>query len=243
MDLKDQIKQYTSIVDVASLYVNLKPAGKNFKALCPFHTEKTPSFFVMPDKNSYSCFGCHRFGDVFSLVQEMENIGFVDALHFLIEKFNIPVERTGEKIVRKDDYIRINELVLNYYRANLLESVEGKKAGEYLKKRGLLKETLERFSLGYAANQWDGLYRHLQERAVDIDKAIELGLLVRSDRNQLYDRFRGRVIFPIFSESGTVLAFGGRTIVDDAAKYLNSPDTPVYRRGTTCTVSTSPRKP
>lgn len=231
MDLKDQIKQYISIVDVASLYVNLKPSGKNFKSLCPFHTEKTPSFFVMPDKNTFSCFGCNRFGDAFTLVQEMENIGFVDSIRFLIEKFNIPVEQTGEKFVKKDDYLQINELALNYFKKNLLGSPEGKKAGEYLKRRNIQKETIDRFALGYACNQWDGLYRHLTERSADIHKAVELGLLVKNDRNQLYDRFRGRIIFPIFSESGAVLAFGGRTIFDDPAKYLNSPDTPVYRKG------------
>ena len=231
MDLKDQIKQYISIVDVASLYVNLKPAGKNFKSLCPFHTEKTPSFFVMPDKNTFSCFGCNRFGDAFTLVQEMENIGFVDSLHFLIDKFNIPVEKTGEKFIKKDDYLQINELALNYFKQNLLGSPEGKKAGEYLQRRNIQKSTIDQFAIGYAFNQWDGLYRHLKERSADIHKAVELGLLVKNDRNQLYDRFRGRIIFPIFSESGAVIAFGGRTIFDDPAKYLNSPDTPVYRKG------------
>ena len=125
MDSKDQIKEHISIVDVASLYVSLKPAGKNFKALCPFHTEKTPSFFVMPDKNSFSCFGCNRFGDIFTMVQEMENISFVEAMHFLAEKFNIPLEKSRFKSVKKDDYLLINELACDFFRENLLNVNRG----------------------------------------------------------------------------------------------------------------------
>jgi DNA primase len=231
MDSKDQIKEYISIVDVAALYVSLKPAGKNYKALCPFHTEKTPSFFVMPEQNTFSCFGCNKFGDIFTLVQEMENIGFVEAMHFLAEKFNIPLEKTRFQPVKKDEYLQLNELALDFFRENLFASEEGKAAQGYLKKRGLQKQTVEQFSMGYAPNSWDGLAGRLRQKKASLEKAIELGLLVRGDKNRPYDRFRGRVMFPIFSETGALLAFGGRTLVDDPAKYLNSPDSPVYRKG------------
>lgn len=231
MDSKDQIKEHISIVDVASLYVSLKPAGKNYKALCPFHSEKTPSFFVMPEKNSFSCFGCNRFGDIFTMVQEMENISFVEAMHFLAEKFNIPLEKSRFQSIKKDDYLLINELACEFFKDNLLRGSESKDALAYLKNRGLQKSTIELFSMGYAPNSWDSLANHLRQKKVRLEKALELGLLVKNEKNRIYDRFRGRIMFPIFSETGTILAFGGRTIIDDAAKYLNSPDSPIYKKG------------
>jgi DNA primase len=231
MDSKDQIKEHISIVDVASLYVSLKPAGKNFKALCPFHTEKTPSFFVMPDKNSFTCFGCHRFGDIFTMVQEMENISFVEAMHFLADKFNIPLEKNRFQSVKKDDYLQLNELALDFFKESLFSGGEGKEARAYLKNRGLKQDTIELFSLGYAPNSWDGLSGRLRQKRAALGKAVELGLLVKNEKNRTYDRFRGRIIFPIFSETGSILAFGGRTLFDDAAKYLNSPDSPIYKKG------------
>ncbi len=231
MDSKDQIKEYISIVDVAALYVSLKPAGKYYKALCPFHSEKTPSFFVYPERNSFSCYGCNRFGDIFTLVQEMENIGFVEAMQFLAEKFNVPLEKVNYKAVKKDDYLQVNEQALVFFKENLFAGEEGREALAYLKKRGLQKDILEQFSLGYAPKAWDGLSRHLKKKGVSQEKALELGLVIKSEENRVYDRFRGRIIFPIFSETGTILAFGGRTIYDDAAKYLNSPDSPIYKKG------------
>ncbi len=237
MDFKEKIKEQISIVDVASLYVNLKPAGKNFKALCPFHSEKTPSFFVTPDKNSFSCFGCHRFGDIFTMVQEMENLSFVESMDFLADKFNIPREKGRSQGVKKDDYLRLNELALDFFRENLQSSQAGRAARDYLDRRGLARETIELFSLGYAPDSWDGLASLLSSKRVPLDKAVELGLLVKNEKGRLYDRFRGRVIFPIFSETGAILAFGGRALADGApgtaagAKYLNSPDSPVYKKG------------
>jgi DNA primase len=185
----------------------------------------------MPDKNSFSCFGCNKFGDIFTMVQEMENITFVEAMHFLAEKFNIPLEKSRFNPVKKDEYLQLNELALEFFRESLGSGGEGLAALDYLKKRGLLPETIERFAIGYAPNSWDGLAGRLRQKRASLDKAVELGLLVRSEKNRLYDRFRGRVIFPIFSETGAILAFGGRTVVDDAAKYLNSPDSPVYKKG------------
>jgi DNA primase len=248
MDSKDQIKEYISIVDVASLYVSLKPAGKNFKALCPFHSEKTPSFFVMPEKNTFTCFGCHRFGDIFTMVQEMENISFVESMNFLAEKFNIPLEKSRFRSVKKDEYLQLNEIALEFFRENLAAGGEGREALAYLKRRGLKPETIEAFALGYAPDSWDGLSGRLRQKRASMEKAVELGLLVKNEKGRTYDRFRGRIMFPIFSETGAILAFGGRTVPDDearaaasgapgaaaavpAAKYMNSPDSPVYKKG------------
>lgn len=239
MDFKEKIKEQISIVDVASLYVSLKPAGKNFKALCPFHSEKTPSFFVMPEKNSFSCFGCNRFGDIFTMVQEMENISFVEAMHFLADKFNIPIERGSHQAVKKDEYLQLNEIALEFFKECMFSSGEGRAALDYLERRGLKRETIEIFSLGYAPDAWDGLAGRLRQKRASLDKAVELGLLVKNEKGRTYDRFRGRVIFPIFSETGAILAFGGRIVTDGAsagnavpgAKYLNSPDSPVYKKG------------
>jgi DNA primase len=233
MEIKEQIKRSVSITDVVSQYVNLKPAGKYLKSLCPFHTEKTPSFYVMPEKDNFSCYGCNKFGDIFTFVQEIENLSFPDAMKFLIDKFNIPIEydkQQSGKFVKKDIYDKINRLALKYFRENLLDGKEGKKAAAYLKQRGISQQTIERFNLGYAENRWDGLTNFFQRQSADIEKAIELGLLIKSDNRRVYDRFRGRIIFPIFSESGAPIAFGGRTIFDEPSKYLNSPDTPVYKK-------------
>jgi len=232
MDVKDQIKRRVSITDVAALYVDLKPAGKYLKALCPFHTEKTPSFFVMPEKDSYSCYGCNKFGDIFSMVMEMENIGFPEAMNFLIDRFHVQVDKSARgKNISTDVYTRINEIAAKYFNDNLYDGREGKSALNYLKQRGIGEETIRLFSLGYAENKWDGLYNFFREHSCDIQKATELGLLIRNpQKNSVYDRFRGRIIFPIFSESGALIAFGGRTIFDDPNKYLNSPDTPLYKK-------------
>jgi DNA primase len=233
MDVKEQIKRSVSIADAVSRYVNLKPAGKYLKGLCPFHTEKTPSFFVMPDKDTFSCYGCNKFGDIFTFIQEIENLAFPEAMNFLIDKFSIPVERDKNRGgIKKDVYAGINEKANKYFRDNLLDSPEGKKALEYLEKRGITRQTADLFSLGYAQNRWDGLYGYLRKQSADIEKAIELGLLIKNQNHRIYDRFRGRIIFPIYSESGphTPIAFGGRTLFDDPSKYLNSPDTPLYKK-------------
>lgn len=231
MDLKEQIKSKVTITDVVGLYVNLKPAGKYLKALCPFHTEKTPSFYVSPEKESFTCYGCNKFGDMFTFIQQIENIGFFESCNFIIDKFNIPVDRKQFKDnSKKDHYVKINEIALKYFRSTMAESEEGKVARDYIRKRGITHKTEDLFNLGYAENKWDGLYNYLRKESCNIEKAIELGLLVKGNNNRIYDRFRGRVIFPILSESGVPIAFGGRTIFDDPSKYLNSPDTPLYKK-------------
>lgn len=232
MEIKDQVKRSISIVDVASMYVNLKPAGKYLKALCPFHSEKTPSFFVMPEKNTYTCFGCNRFGDIFTLVQEMENLSFPEAMNFLIDRFQLPVQKPdSRRKIKVEPYIEISQLANAYFVDNLKNSQSGKKAVEYLHKRGLKPGTMELFQLGYSEDSWNGLYDFLTNKDCDIPKAIELGLLIKNEKGRVYDRFRDRIIFPIFSESGSVIAFGGRSFTGEGSKYLNSPDTPLFKKG------------
>jgi DNA primase len=231
MEVKEQIKRSISISDVVSLYVDLRPAGKYLKALCPFHTEKTPSFYVSPEKDSFSCYGCNTFGDIFTFIQEIESLSFPDAQKFLIDKFSIPINKKDSgNFVKKDLYNRINEIALKYFRTNLFDSKEGKKAQEYLKQRGISSKTIDDFQLGYALNKWDGLFNYLTQKTIDAQKSVELGLLIKNESQRIYDRFRGRIIFPIFSESGAPIAFGGRTIFDEQNKYLNSPDTPLYKK-------------
>ena len=233
MDTKEHIKRSLSIADVASLYVRLKPSGKNFKALCPFHSEKTPSFSIMPERNIFHCFGCHKSGDIFTLVQEMEGLSFPEAMDFLIERFNLQIERRpGKSDAQRpamDAFLAINEAALRHFRTNLVEGgEESEGARRYLADRGITDASVEAFSLGYAPNNWDSLLRHLGREGLDQNKALELGLLVRGREGRVYDRFRGRIIFPILSESGRVIAFGGRTMFDDPAKYLNSPESPLF---------------
>lgn len=233
MEIKEQIKRSVSITDVVSQYVNLKPAGKYLKALCPFHTEKTPSFYVMPDKDTFACYGCNTFGDIFTFIEQIENLDFPGAQKYLIDKFNIPVQYDKNqhlRLAKKDIYDKINRTALTFFRNNLMDSAEGRKAREYLKQRGINEHTIERFNLGYAENSWDGLLSFLNKQSVDLEKAVELGLLIKNEQRRVYDRFRGRIIFPIFTESGAPVAFGGRTIFDEPSKYLNSPDTPVYKK-------------
>ncbi len=233
MEIKDQIKRSVSITDVVQSYgLDLKPAGKNYKALCPFHTEKTPSFFIKPESDSFACYGCNKFGDVFTFVQNMENIGFVEAMNLIIEKFNIPVEKKkGFNYSREKKYSVINDIALKYFSGNLSGSGEGNKAMEYLRARDISQKTINDFSLGYALNKWDGFLNFAKNKSLDLDMCIELGLLIKNSKGEVYDRFRGRIIFPIFSESGNVIGFGGRTISDDKIKYLNSPETPLFTKG------------
>ena len=233
MEIKDQIKRSVSITDVVQSYgVDLKSAGNHYKALCPFHTEKTPSFFVKPDSESFACYGCNTFGDIFTFVQSMDNVSFVEAMNLLIERFHIPVEKKGGAgYSREKKYAEINEAALSYFTGNLSGTTEGAGALKYLKERNISEETIRDFSLGYAMDKWDGLLTFLKSRSIDPDMCVELGLLIRNSKGELYDRFRGRVIFPIFSESGKVIGFGGRTISDDKVKYLNSPETPLFSKG------------
>jgi len=236
MEIVDKIKQTVSIVDVASLYTNLKKRGSKYVGLCPFHSEKEPSFNVDEEKQLYHCFGCGRGGDIFTLVMEKEQLSFPEAVRFLARRYNIPLpspksaSRQQQKLEEK--LYRINELALGYFRKNLYSTSEGQKALAYLKKRGLTKETIDYFKLGYALHSWEALIAFFRTKKILESLLEKAGLVLKkSQENRYYDRFRGRIIFPIFNLTGQVLGFGGRTIFDESPKYLNSPDTPIYTKG------------
>lgn len=236
MDVIDQIKNTASIVDIASQYTTLRRRGKKHLGLCPFHSEKTPSFTVDEDKQLFHCFGCNIGGDLFTLVMEKENLSFPEALQFLAEKYNItlPEKRKFSPQLAKleETLYKISEDSLAFFRKNLYNTKEGENAHEYLRKRGISEESIQNLKIGYALNSWDALLNFFQKKDISPGLLEKGGLVLRRTKTEgHYDRFRGRIIFPIFTPTGKVVAFGGRTIIDQEPKYLNSPDTPIYTKG------------
>lgn len=236
MEITDRIKQTASIVEIASQYTTLKKRGSKYVGLCPFHPDKDPSFTVDEDKKLYHCFGCGAGGDIFTLVMEKEQLSFQEAIRFLARKYNIPLPRTktsSQQALKLEEKIfSINQSTMAFFRKNLFNTKEGEKARNYLKKRGISEETLQELKIGYALHSWDSLLSFFKQKGTDINILEKAGLIIKkSGRAEYYDRFRGRVIFPIFNLTGQVVAFGGRTIYDETPKYLNSPDTPVYTKG------------
>lgn len=224
-----QIKERLSIEEVVSSYIKLEKAGTNFKAKCPFHNEKTPSFFVSPDRGSYYCFGCSAKGDIFSFVQEFEGLDFKGALKILAEKANISLkdfdrEKSGEKEI----LYKVMEESTKFFESNLVDS---KDALLYLKNRGLNEKTIKDFRVGFANLEWRDLYNELKKKGFR-DEDLETAGLIKKTEKGYYDRFRGRIIFPISDSSGRVIAFSGRIFIDDgkSAKYLNSPETPIFNK-------------
>ncbi|MGB4704596.1 MAG: DNA primase [Candidatus Saccharicenans sp.] len=234
MEIIEKIRAAASIVEIASQYTTLKKRGRKWVGLCPFHSEKDPSFTVDEEKQLFHCFGCGIGGDLFSLVMEKENLTFPEAVRFLAEKYRIPLPepRLSARESRLEEKIfEINEKALNYFRDNLLKTAEGKKALEYLKSRGFSEETIKKLKLGYALNSWDDLFQKFKQTYSPglLEKA---GLIIPGQKTGEYrDRFRGRIIFPIFALTGRPVAFGGRTIFDAQPKYLNSPETQSFTKG------------
>lgn len=236
MEIIDQVRQAANIVDIASHYTTLRRRGKKHVGLCPFHPEKDPSFTVDDEKQLYHCFGCGAGGDVFTLVMEKENLSFPEALKYLAEKYNIALperKKLSPQLLKLEEQIfKINESTLSFFKKNLFTTREGGKALEYLEKRAVSGEVIQELKIGYALNLWDSLLSFFQEKNITPKLLEKAGLaLYNQKKNSYYDRFRGRIIFPIFSLTGRVVGFGGRTIFDDDPKYLNSPDTPVYSKG------------
>jgi DNA primase len=236
MEIVDQIRQTASIVEIASQYTTLKRRGNKHVGLCPFHSEKAPSFTVDDEKQLYHCFGCGAGGDIFTLVMERENLSFPEALKYLAEKYNIPLPKKREFSPQlqklEEKLFKINENTLAFFKKNLFATQEGEQALEYLKKRDISEEIIQKLKIGYAPNSWDSLLSFFKEKKVPPKLLEQAGLvLYNQKKDSYYDRFRGRIIFPIFSLTGKVVAFGGRTIFNAEPKYLNSPDTPVYSKG------------
>ena len=236
MEIVDQIRQTANIVEIASEYTTVRRRGNKFVGLCPFHSEKTPSFTLDETKQLFHCFGCGAGGDIFTLIMEKENLSFPEAVRYLADKYNIPIPEkkkySPEKLKLEEKLYQISEQVLAYFRKNLFQSQEGKKALQYLKKRKISDELIESFKIGYALNSWDSLIGTFKKKGVSQDLLEKAGLVLRRQNKEgHYDRFRGRIIFPILTLTGKVAAFGGRTVFDEDPKYLNSPDTPIYSKG------------
>jgi len=236
MEIIDQIRQVANIVDIASQYTTLIKHGQKYVGLCPFHSEKTPSFTVDNDKQLYHCFGCGAGGDIFTLVMEKENLGFPEALRYLAKKYNIRLpdkkKFSSQKLKLEEMLYKISENALAFFKKNLFNTKEGQKALGYLEKRKISEEIIQKLKIGYAMNSWDALLSHFQGNNISPGVLEKAGLVLRRQKKEgYYDRFRGRIIFPIFTETGKVVAFGGRTIIKAEPKYLNSPDTLIYTKG------------
>jgi len=236
MEILDQVRNASNIVELAGQYTALRQRGKKYVGLCPFHSEKTPSFTVDAEKGLYHCFGCGVGGDIFTLVMEKENLGFPEALAYLAEKYHIPLpekRRLSPQALKLEEQLRkILESALSFFKKNLRETAEGIKALDYLKTRGLSEALIEEFQLGYAPNSWDALTGYFKAKGVAPNLLEKAGLVVPGRKaGEFYDRFRGRAIFPIFTMTGKVVGFGGRSLFNQDPKYLNSPDTPLFSKG------------
>lgn len=230
----DDILSAIDIVEVINQYVALKPAGKNFKGICPFHTEKTPSFMVSPDKGLWHCFGCGEGGNTFQFLMKMENISFIEAAKTLAAQAGISlvISEEEKKIwSEKEKLLKLMEIASKFYQNCLFLKI-GENSLSYLKKRGLDNETIKKFSFGYAPMAYDGLFKFLESRKVPPSLMIKAGLIKARQDGNFYDYFRDRLIIPIFNSKGNVVAFGARGLSKDAVpKYINSPETPLFKKG------------
>ncbi len=234
----DQIRSASDIVDVVGGYVPLKRAGMNFLALCPFHKEKTPSFNVSPQRQIFHCFGCHKGGDVFRFVQEYENITFVEAVRRLAERARIPLQfdQNPDQQSRhlKESLWQIHEQITQRWHSALINDAAGEPARDYLRKRGVSDDAVKLFRIGYAPELWDDTVNWAKSKGHSLPIVEQAGLILRKEgSDHFYDRFRGRLIFPICDEQGRIVAFSGRLLAEDAkaAKYVNSPETPIFTKG------------
>ncbi len=231
----EEIKNRASIVDLVSEYVTLKKAGRNFIGLCPFHKEKTPSFTVTPDRQMFYCFGCGEGGGVFTFLMKIGQMTYPEAVRHLAKKTGVVIsERISQKerqeVSHREQLIRINEMAAGHYARNLV-SPSGKEALVYLRKRGLHEQTVRAFRIGFALDGWHHLRDFFEKEKASLEHAEQAGLLVSGKDGHLYDRFRGRLMFPVDDLSGRVIAFGGRIMGDGEPKYLNSPESGVYVKG------------
>ena len=234
----DEVRAATDIVALISHYVPLKPAGKSFKGICPFHHEKTPSFNVSPDRQIFHCFGCGQGGDAFKFLMLYDKLSFIEALAQLAARAGLRMPtslRGAEGAAGRDErslWIELHEEACRFFQRQLLEAPGGRKARAYLKDRGLTDQTIVDLGLGWAAESWSDLLEYLTRRGAKPEELGRSGLAIprRSGRG-FYDRFRGRVMIPIRNESGKVVAFGGRLLGGGEPKYLNSPESPIYNKG------------
>ncbi|WP_418921792.1 DNA primase [Clostridium aestuarii] len=231
-EIIEKVKEQNDIVDIISENVKLKKAGRNFVGLCPFHHEKTPSFSVSQDKQIYKCFGCGEAGNVISFVMKIRNLPFVETIKYLAEKANIDIDIDDNSKAKRDTnerFYKINVEAAKYYFKNLQYE---KIVIDYLKRRGIQNNTIRKFGLGYAFKGWNNVIKYLKNKGYSELDLLNVGLIIKGRNNSFYDRFRERVIFPVFDYRGKVIGFGGRVLDDSKPKYLNSPETQVFKKGT-----------
>jgi DNA primase len=234
-----EVRERASIVEIVSDYVTLKKTGRNYKGLCPFHSEKTPSFMVNEEKQIFHCFGCGEGGNVFTFLMKVGHFSFPQAMEELAKRYGVklpPKELSpGQKkeLAKRDLFFQINQAVSEYYHDILLHRKEGEVARRYLSQRGIREEVIEEHRLGHALDGWDGLVQYLHEQKLPLELARELGLIHPKKTSGYYDAFRGRIVFPIFDLYQRVVGFGGRVIKEGEPKYLNSPESEIYHKGET----------
>jgi len=232
-----EVRDRSSIVEVVSDYVSLKKTGKHYKGLCPFHSEKTPSFTVNEEKQIFHCFGCGTGGNVFTFLMKVGNFSFPQALEELAKRYGVKLSRPEpspfqkKEMARKEILFQINQTAMEYFHDVLTRRKEGEEGRKYLSWRGMKQEVLEEHRLGFAVERWDGLTQYLREKKVSLEMAQELGLILPKKKEGWYDAFRGRIIFPILDLHHRVVGFGGRLIKEGQPKYLNSPESVIYHKG------------
>jgi len=236
-DIIREVQDRADILEIVSEYTSLKKRGNSYIGLCPFHSEKTPSFNVDVEKKLFYCFGCGVGGNIFTFIMNKENLSFPEAVRYLADKFNIPLpeninSKLSQEFKEKREYYKVNRLAAEYFNNCLLHTPEGSKALAYIKERGLTKDTVEKFFLGYAPSSWDGLIKFARKKGVDCATLEKVGLVIaRRDKKGYYDRFRNRLMFPIEDVAKNIIGFGGRALDDSVPKYLNSPETPLFSKG------------
>ena len=229
----EEILSRVDIVELISGYIPLKRVGRSYKALCPFHHEKTPSFIVNPDKQIFHCFGCSAGGNAFGFLMQHERLEFPEAIEALAKRTGVIIheasaaERKTQNL--SEQLYKINEAAAHFY-SDQLHAPEGEPALKYLLKRGLTKETIQRFKIGYAQDKWDGLLNYLRGKGFGLDLIEKSGLIIAKDNGGYYDRFRKRILIPIHDTKGRTVAFGARVLDNSLPKYINSPETPVYSK-------------
>ncbi|MDQ5962728.1 MAG: primase [Patescibacteria group bacterium] len=231
MEPKDQVKEVLSITDVVSTYIRLEKSGNQFRARCPFHNERTPSFYVSPERRSFHCFGCQEHGDIFTFVEKIENIPFYDALKILADRAGVSL-KDSQRNKEDSRLIALLKDATEYFEKKLEDSAE---AREYLMSRGLSQETLKMFHVGYAKNEWRDVFTFLASKGYTPEEMEQAGLAIKTEKG-FYDRFRGRIMFPIRNVSGATVGYSGRilpSLVDPTVaqgKYVNTPETPLYHK-------------
>ena len=234
--LLDEIRQRSNIVEIISGYVTPHPSGRNYKALCPFHSEKTPSLIINPEREIFHCFGCGVGGNVFNFIMKIERLSFPETVKFLAEKQGIKLPQFSPPRVdegKRERFYTINQLAVDFFKRQLWSSPGGEKGRAYLQGRGLTTDTIKLFQLGYAGEGWDNFTKHITRQGIPLEMAVGAGLINKSDGDRYYDLFRNRVIFPISDITGRFIGFGGRWIGDAEAKYpkyINSPETLIYKK-------------